>query len=89
MALHQCPKDYFPTIVGLWLNLKNLNNVIGREHFQIPAFEDVISRLGAKKYFTVLDQKDSYWQMTLSPASLEISLVMHFHHYIYGREVEV
>jgi len=43
--------------------------VIRREHFQIPTFEDVVSRLGGKKYFTVLDQQDSYWQVPLSEES--------------------
>ena len=70
MTLHQCPKDVFSTIVGLRLNLKDLNKVIEREHFQIPTFEDLISRLGGKKHFTVLDQRDSYWQITLSLLSL-------------------
>ena len=39
----------------LCLDPKDLNKVIRREHFQIPTFEDVVSRLGGKKYFTVLD----------------------------------
>ena len=53
----------------LCLDPKDLNKVIRREHFQIPTFEDVVSRLGGKKYFTVLDQKDSYWQVPLSEES--------------------
>ena len=53
----------------LCLDPKDLNKVIKREHFQIPTFEDVVSRLGEKKYFTVLDQKDSYWQVPLSEES--------------------
>ena len=44
----------------LCLDPKDLNKVIRREHFQIPTFEDVFSHLGGKKYFAVLDQKDSY-----------------------------
>ena len=52
-----------------WLDPKDLNSVIRREHFQIPAFEDVVSRLGKKKYFTILDRKDSYWQVPLSEES--------------------
>ena len=43
--------------------------MIRRKHFQIPTFEEVVSRLGGKKYFTVLDQKDSYWQVPLSEES--------------------
>ena len=53
----------------LYLDPKDLNSVIRREHFQIPTFEDVVSRLEGKKYFTVLDQKDSYWQVPLSEES--------------------
>ena len=53
----------------LCLDTKDLNSVIRRKHFQIPTFEDVVSHLGGKKYFTVLDQKDSYWQVPLSEES--------------------
>ena len=52
-----------------WLDPKDFNSVIRREHFQIPTFEDVVSRLGKKKYFTILDRKDSYWQVPLSEES--------------------
>ena len=54
----------------LWLDPKDLNSVIRLEHFQIPTFEDVVSRLGKKKYFTVLDRKDSYWQVPLREETL-------------------
>ena len=56
----------------LCVDPKDLNQVIRREHFQIPTFEDVVSRLGGKKYFTVLDQKDSYWQVPLSEESFYV-----------------
>ena len=52
-----------------WLDPKDFNSVIRREHFQIPTFEDVVSRLGKKKYFTILDRKDSYWQVPVSEES--------------------
>ena len=53
----------------LCLDPKDLNCVIRQKHFQISTFEDVVSRQGEKKYFTVLDQKDSYWQVPLSEES--------------------
>ena len=53
----------------LCLDPKDLNSVIRREHFQIPTFQDVVSRLGGKKYFIVLDQNDSYWEVPLSEES--------------------
>jgi len=49
----------------LCLDPKDLNSVIRREHFEIPT----LGSLGGKKYFTVLDQKDSYWQVPLSEES--------------------
>ena len=52
-----------------WLDPNDFNSVIRREHFQIPTFEDVVSRLGKKKYFTILDREDSYWQVPLSEES--------------------
>ena len=39
---------------------------------QIPTAQDVVANLGNKCLFTVLDQKDSYWQVPLSPASVEL-----------------
>ena len=58
-----------PTIwvksLRLCLDPKDLNSVIRWEHFEIPT----LGSLGGKKYFTVLDQKDSYWQVSLSEES--------------------
>lgn len=51
------------------LDPQDLNRAIKREHVQIPTFEDIASRLGGKKYFTILDQKDAYWQVRLTEES--------------------
>ena len=53
----------------------NLNKWIKREHFPIPKFEDVKARIGKKKFFTVFDQKDSYWQV---PIDEESSFILTF-----------
>ena len=53
----------------LRLDPKDSNNVIRREHFQISPFEDVVSRIRGKKYFTVLHQKDSYEKVPLREES--------------------
>jgi hypothetical protein len=42
----------------LCLDPKQLNNSIRREHFQIPTFEDIVTRLGGATVFTILDRKD-------------------------------
>jgi hypothetical protein len=53
----------------LCLDPKDLNKNIRRELFQLPTFDDVITRLGGKKVFTILDLKDSYWQVKLDESS--------------------
>lgn len=53
----------------LCLDPADLNKVIKREHFQIPSTEDITSKLGGKKLFTILDQKNSYWQVPLDSES--------------------
>ena len=54
------------------LNPRDLNLVIKREHFMIPTAQDVISQLGGKTVFTVLDQKGSYWQVPLTPETAKL-----------------
>ena len=56
----------------LCLDPKDLNLAIKREHFMIPTSADVISQMAGNKLFTVLDQKDSYWQVKLSEASSDL-----------------
>ena len=53
----------------LCLDPKDLNKHIQREQFEIPTFDQVASTLGGKKVFTILDQKDSYWQVRLDDES--------------------
>ena len=51
------------------LDPKDLNQAIRREHFQIPTYEDVVSCLGDKRFFMILDQNDSFWQVELDENS--------------------
>ena len=53
----------------LCLDPKVLNLNIRREHFQIPTFADVSNKLGGSNLFTILNQKDSYWQVKVDVAS--------------------
>ena len=64
---------------------KELNSVIRREHFQIPTFEDVVSRLGKKKYFTILDLKDSLLASALERRKLVLTFNTPFGRYRYLR----
>ena len=51
------------------LDPTDLNEAILREHHPIPTPEDVASRLCGKKIFTILDEKDGYWQVKLDDES--------------------
>ena len=46
-----------------------LNAVILREHYNIPTPADVQSKLSNQALFTVIDMKDAYWHVKLSPES--------------------
>ena len=53
----------------LCLNPKHMNKDIRREHFQIPTFTEISTQLGGARLFTIIDQKDSYWQVELDKDS--------------------
>ena len=57
----------------LCLDPKDLNKSIKREFFQIPRFEDVLTQLAGATFFTILDQKDSYWQVELDDDSIQLT----------------
>ena len=56
----------------LCLDPRQLNQSICREHFQMPTFEEVVTNIGEAKVFTILDQKDSYWQVELDEESADL-----------------
>lgn len=53
-----------------------LNKCIRREHFLIPTVEEIISRLSNKSFFTVLDLKQGFWQLSLDKKSSELTTFM-------------
>jgi hypothetical protein len=54
------------------LDPKELNPYIKREHFQVPTFDDIVGKLGGARLFTILDQKDAYWQVELADESSDL-----------------
>jgi len=56
----------------LCLDPKQLNEYIQREHFQMPTFDDIVGKLGGSRVFTILDQKDAYWQVELDDESSDL-----------------
>ena len=53
------------------LDPRDLNKVLKREHFQLPTWEEISTRIVNAKYFTKLDANHGYWQI---PLDLESSL---------------
>lgn len=53
------------------LDPKELNKSMENEHSYIPTFDDIASKLHDMRYFSVLDLKDGYWHVKLSPKSRE------------------
>ena len=51
------------------LDPRDLNEAIKRQHFSIPTPEEVLCRLSGKSIFTILDEKDGYWQVRLDKPS--------------------
>lgn len=58
------------------LDPKPLNACIKREHFLIPKFEDLLSRMSGKRVFTVLDLRNGFWQMELDRRSSDLTTFM-------------
>ena len=48
---------------------RHLNKAIKREHFQLPAIEDITTRMANAKWFTKLDANRGYWQIPLDEES--------------------
>ena len=51
------------------LDPKDLNSQILREHFQLPTWEDISSRMSDAKIFSKLDANRGFWQVPLEEAS--------------------
>lgn len=58
--------------IRLCLDPKYLNEAIRKEHFLIPSVDEISSKLSRKKFFTVLDMRDGYWQIELDTPSSEL-----------------
>nr|XP_022902167.1 uncharacterized protein K02A2.6-like [Onthophagus taurus] len=56
----------------LCLDPRYLNQYIIREKCQIPSLEEICSRLAGKKFFSVLDMKDGFFQVKLDKQSSKL-----------------
>ena len=53
----------------IYLDLRDLNKAIKREHYQLPTFQEISSRSSRAKVFTKLDANKGYWQIPLDEES--------------------
>lgn len=51
------------------LDPRDLNKAIRREHPRTTTAEDIASRLSGKKVFSIVDEKDGFWQVRLDDES--------------------
>lgn len=54
------------------LDPRDLNRAVLRQHYSIPTPEDVQCRLAGMQFFTILDEKDGYWQIKLDDESADL-----------------
>ena len=70
----------------LCLDPRDLNRYIKREHFLIPTCDDVTAHLHGKRIFSVIDMKDSFWQVVLDEESSKLcTFNTPFGRYSFGR----
>lgn len=56
----------------LCIDPQDLNADILLENYTIPSFESITPQIANKRYFTVLDLKEGFWQVALSPRASEL-----------------
>ena len=74
----ECPTEWVSSLVitekkngklRVCLDPRDLNKAISRQHYTIPTTDDVLSSLAGKRFFTIVDEKDGYWQVKLDEKS--------------------
>ena len=53
------------TKLRIYLDPRDLNLGIKREHFPMPTIEEITTRLNGAKRFSVFDASNSFWQVEL------------------------
>ena len=55
------------------LDPRDLNKAIQREHYQLPTFDEISSRLTGSTLFSKLDANKGYWQIPLDEDSMKLT----------------
>jgi len=70
----------------LCLDPCNLNEAVKREHFVLPTCEYVLTKLHRKSIFTIIDENDGFWKVSLDePSSKLCTFNTPFGHYSMKR----
>lgn len=51
--------------IRIYIDPRDLNSAIQREHFPLKTVEDVIEKMSQAKFFTKLDAVSGFWQIQL------------------------
>ena len=60
-------------IVGICVDLTELNKTVKREQFQLPTAEEMFAKMQGAKVFSTLDAASGFWQIPLSPDCSELT----------------
>ena len=55
------------------INPKDLNRAVKDEHYLLPTIEELTTRIGNAKVFTVLDASNGFWQVPLDEKSSKLT----------------
>ena len=57
------------TKIRVYLDPRDLNKAIKREHYYTKTIDEVVTQLSGAKFFSVVDAKKGYWHVPLDEAS--------------------
>ena len=57
------------TKIHIYLDPRDLNVAIKREHFPMSTIEEIATRLNGAKLFSIFDASNSFWQVALEEES--------------------
>lgn len=58
--------------IRIYIDRKELNKAIKREHFYLPSLEDIVNKLENAKIFSVVDCSNGFWQICLDNESSKL-----------------
>lgn len=56
----------------LCIDPQDLNQAIQRQHFELPTFDEITSKLTGANFFSTLDIKNGFWNLKLSESSSDL-----------------